>query len=340
MKLMLLYVIIGSVSLYLINLLFIKLNFLVEDESSNSHRKILALKNKKVQSGGLFLLTTILFIVFYSDIDLTLVLILIFFLGVLSDMDLIKSPKFRILLQLTIIIFLTYNTSILIEETRIVILDKFIQNKILSFLFTVFCFLILVNGCNFIDGANNLLIGYFLIVSVCIFSITHFTKINFSQNNFEYIILCLLILFVFNFFSKIIMGDSGAYLIGLFFGFLLINFSNNNENISPIYILNLLWYPAFENLFSILRKKKQSISISFADNYHLHHLIFKKLNKKFKNNKFNNSLTGMIINTFNLATISLATLISDHSVNLTIILIFNITAYLSVYYSLSRKTGT
>ena len=149
MKLMLLYVIIGSVSLYLINLLFIKLNFLVEDESSNSHRKILALKNKKVQSGGLFLLTTILFIVFYSDIDLTLVLILIFFLGVLSDMDLIKSPKFRILLQLTIIIFLTYNTSILIEETRIVILDKFIQNKILSFLFTVFCFLILVNGCNF-----------------------------------------------------------------------------------------------------------------------------------------------------------------------------------------------
>ena len=262
MKLMLLYVIIGSVSLYLINLLFIKLNFLVEDESSNSHRKILALKNKKVQSGGLFLLTTILFIVFYSDIDLTLVLILIFFLGVLSDMDLIKSPKFRILLQLTIIIFLTYNTSILIEETRIVILDKFIQNKILSFLFTVFCFLILVNGCNFIDGANNLLIGYFLIVSVCIFSITHFTKINFSQNNFEYIILCLLILFVFNFFSKIIMGDSGAYLIGLFFGFLLINFSNNNENISPIYILNLLWYPAFENLFSILRKKKQRNSIS------------------------------------------------------------------------------
>ena len=52
------------------------------------------------------------------------------------------------------------------------------------------------------------------------------------------------------------MGDSGAYILGLFFGFTLIHFSNDNIDISPIYILVLLWYPAFENLFSILRKLK------------------------------------------------------------------------------------
>jgi UDP-N-acetylmuramyl pentapeptide phosphotransferase/UDP-N-acetylglucosamine-1-phosphate transferase len=337
MKLMLLYVMLGSLSLYLINLLFIKLNFLVEDETNNSHRKILAIKNKKVQSGGFFLLITFLLTLSNTNINLILALILIFFLGIFSDVDLIRSPKIRILLQLMIITFLTLYGSVLIEETRIVILDNFIHNKIFSSLFTIFCFLILINGCNFIDGANNLLVGYFLILSLCIFSLTHFTKINFSQNNFEFIILCLLIIFLFNFFSKIIMGDSGAYLIGLFFGFLLINLSNNNESISPIYVLNLLWYPAFENLFSILRKKKKNISVSFADNYHLHHLVFKKLNKKFKNNRFNNSLTGIIINIFNLITISLATIMADHSAKLTMILIFNIIIYLLAYYLLSKK---
>ena len=340
MKLMLLYVILGSLSLYIINLFFIKINFLVENDKGIAHRSMLVAKSKKVQSGGFFLLITTLCTLYDSNINLTIALVLIFFLGVFSDIDLIRSPKIRILLQLMIILFLTFYTSILVEETRIPLLDNIIQNKILSLLFTIFCFLILINGCNFMDGTNSLLVGYFLIVSACIFWITNFLKINFNQEYFEFIILCLLILFLFNFFSKIIMGDSGAYLIGLFFGFLLINISNNNDNISPIYILNLLWYPAFENLFSIIRKKKLGISISFADNYHLHHLIFKKLDSKFKDSKFNNSITGIVINTFNLLTISLATMMADHSTNLTIILVFNILIYLSAYYFLFKKINT
>ena len=62
----------------------------------------------------------------------------------------------------------------------------------------------------------------------------------------------LIVFFVFNFFSRSFLGDGGSYLIAAFTGILLINFVNNLPNlISPYYIILLLWYPAFENLFTI-----------------------------------------------------------------------------------------
>ena len=133
------------------------------------------------------------------------------------------------------------------------------------------------------------------------------------------------------------MGDSGAYVVGLFFGFLLINLSNENVNISPIYVVNLLWYPAFENLFSILRKIRKNVSISKPDNYHLHHIIYKKIIKKLPHNIFNNSLTGLSINLFNLTTISIATIVASHTLYLTIILFFNIFIYILSYFLLLEK---
>tara|TARA_B110000008_G_scaffold260175_1_gene280634 strand:- start:1168 stop:1572 length:405 start_codon:yes stop_codon:yes gene_type:complete len=133
------------------------------------------------------------------------------------------------------------------------------------------------------------------------------------------------------------MGDSGAYVLGLFFGFFLIHLSNINLNISPIYIVNLLWYPAFENLFSILRKIKNVKSISEPDNFHLHHLVFKIMNKKLITKKYNNSLTGLLINLFNLITLSIATIVANHTLYLTIILFFNIFIYIFTYILLNKK---
>ena len=89
----------------------------------------------------------------------------------LSDIDYMSSPKIRFFFQIFIIIFLIIFTSTYVEQTRIIYLDYLIQNYVFSFIFTSFCFLILINGCNFIDGANNLLIGYFFIISICIFYI-------------------------------------------------------------------------------------------------------------------------------------------------------------------------
>ena len=62
----------------------------------------------------------------------------------------------------------------------------------------------------------------------------------------------------------------------------------------------LLWYPAFENLFSIIRKQINKISFQTTDNKHLHQYLFKFFKKKFElKNEIVNSLTGNIIVFYN-----------------------------------------
>ena len=64
--------------------------------------------------------------------------------------------------------------------------------------------------------------------------------------------------------------------------------------------MNLLWYPAYENLFSIIRKLYTNKSALSPDNLHLHQLIFMNIKKKIYKNNYANSLTGILINIYNL----------------------------------------
>ena len=97
------------------------------------------------------------------------------------------------------------------------------------------------------------------------------------------------------------LGDGGSYLISFVAGVILIKFSNDNYLISPYYIMALLWYPAYENLFSIVRKKILKKSPSTPDNKHLHQLIFLYLHESFNINKnFSNLISGITICLYNL----------------------------------------
>ena len=70
----------------------------------------------------------------------------------------------------------------------------------------------------------------------------------------SYIIL-LIYLLLFNLLNKLYLGDSGSYLLGVSIGSILIFIYKEISFISPFFIVLLLWYPCFENLFSIIRKK-------------------------------------------------------------------------------------
>ena len=58
--------------------------------------------------------------------------------------------------------------------------------------------------------------------------------------------------------------------------FFVISFININSSISPLLALNLLWYPAFENLFTIVRRLHINKKIYVADKQHFHTLLMKK----------------------------------------------------------------
>ncbi len=102
--------------------------------------------------------------------------------------------------------------------------------------------------------------------------------------------------------------------------------------------LNLLWYPAFENLFTILRRLNNNRTVDAADGFHFHTLLLKKIFYLNKNFYLSNSLTGVLLNLFMFVGIFFSINYYDNSKILTLILMINVLIYVLFYFIyLSRK---
>ena len=288
--------------IFLINLGFKKLNYL-KSSTGSSHQLFANISIP--MSGGILICFPVIF--FFSQIytEFIVIYFFIFILGILSDLNIIESPKKRFLYQIIIIIFFSFYMQLEVLPSRILIVDNFLMGTFLSFIFSSFCLMVLINGSNFIDGLNGLLLGYFLII---LFILTKLDLINlflYEKDLLNFLLLSLIILLFFNFLNFFYLGDGGSYSIGLVLGFLLIsiyNISNSvSNNISPFFIVLLLWYPCFENLFSIIRKTLNKKNPLMPDNEHLHHFLFIIIKRKFNINQLlANNLSSILINLFNL----------------------------------------
>ena len=326
------------VFILLINFILRYQNFLV-DLKIIKHKSFIS-KNSVPLSGGILIFFYLL--LFTDIIFLKLFFFLVFILGVLSDLFVISSPLKKMILQIFITLLFVIFSGIYIHSTRIIFIDYLLQYRFFAIFFTCLCLLILINGSNFMDGVNTLVVGYYILVILSILYLGSYNVVNYNFNNYNNLLLVLLVLFFFNAFSKIYLGDSGVFLLSFAIGYYLIDFSNHNlevyKFISPIFIMLLLWYPAFENLFSILRKKYKKVSPFEPDNKHLHHLLFFFLKKKIKKNiNFINTLTGIIINFYNFVIFYFSLNFYDNSKFLTYIIIVNVFTYLSVYFFLYTK---
>ena len=303
-------------------------NFFLEINLNEKHKKLTQNDNVYFIGGAIFLIS-----LFFTSISLyfKLFCILIYILGLLSDKKYLFSPNLRLILQSSIILCSIYFLDIRILQTRIDLLDEILRLEFFSILFTAFCLLILINGSNFIDGINGNLITYYLLITGLIFLIKDPNiKLNLSHIDLYIIISSLLIILIFNLKGKIISGDGGAYLISFFWGVNLINFSEGNNLISPFFIVLILWYPAFENLFSIIRKLKLKKSALNADFKHLHQLLFIFIKTKIKNKNLANNYSGLIISFYNLIIFYVSLKFYHHTQTLIIVIVFNIFIYLLI----------
>jgi len=317
----------------ILNLILIKKSLFLNFKGDN-HQKFIDSKNIPL-SGGLILIFTSYY--YLNLLNFTYVFF-IFCVGFLSDIKKINSPKLRFIIQTLIVLGVVYFSSITVPQTKIIFLDQLLTNNTFRIFFSIFCILIIINGCNFIDGVNTSLVGYCLIISLSL----HYLDLNgveISQIvDFYNLIPVLIALFILNFFNKLYLGDGGSYFLGLLFALCLINTYQINNNISPYFVVCLLWYPAFENLFSILRKKKLSRSPLDPDTNHLHQIIFLYLKKNFNiKSIYLNTMTGMIINIYNLMCIVIATQFYSHTKTQILIITVNIIVYLFLYRKLLHK---
>ena len=317
----------------ILNYIFVKKKLLLNFKGDN-HQKFICSRRIPL-SGGLILIFTSYY---YLNLSTFTYIFFIFCLGFLSDTKKINSPKLRFIIQTLIVLGVVYFSSITVPETKIFFLDQLLVNDLFRIVFSVFCILIIINGYNFIDGVNTSLIGYCLIISLSLYYLD-LNGVEVSKIiNFYNLIPVLIALFISNFFNKLYLGDGGSYFLGLLFALCLINTYQINNNISPFYIVCLLWYPAFENLFSIFRKKILSKSPLDPDTNHLHQIIFLYLKKNFNiHNIYLNTATGMIINFYNLICIAIATQFYSHTRIQVLIIIFNIIFYMFLYRKLLRK---
>lgn len=330
-----------SITLGFINYLFLKKKFLI-DKSINhhdSHKILVNIKNNKVPlSGGLFFLIALSFLILFSDPILFFIFFLTFFVGLLSDVHFITSAKIRIFFQIFIVLALVLYSGIGIRDIRLSSFNYLLNYQLISIIFTVFCILILINGSNFIDGVNTLLCGYIISVLITIIYVSSKNFLILDQIFIEYFILILLVFFIFNFMNKSFLGDSGAYLLSAILGYNLLIFFLKNNQISPYFIVVLLWYPAFENLFSILKRLFLKRKSYLPDNSHLHHTLFVFLSNKIKLKKKKiSTITGILINSYNFFIFLLASQNIYSTKFQVIIILLNMIFYLFIYYLLFKN---
>jgi len=319
-----------------------KIKLLNEDRKYSIHKNFGKTNSSPIIIGGIYLVIIVLFFFTSNLFVLKISLVLIFLLGLLSDKNILPSPKIRIIIQILILFFLVFFLELKIVNLENYFLNNILKNNFINLCFTIFCFAILLNGSNFLDGLNGLLSGYYLMIIASIFYICFNNNeiIFIYENELKIFFISLLIFFIFNIFGKVYLGDGGSYLIPTFVGFYLIEFllSNNHIHISPYYIASMLWYPAFENLFSISRRLSKKNNVSSPDNRHLHQIIFLFVkSKNLINGKYLNTVSSIIILVFNLPTFIFSSLLMTHSQILVFIILTNIILYVLIYNLISKN---
>tara|TARA_Y100000992_G_scaffold286657_1_gene238752 strand:+ start:220 stop:1242 length:1023 start_codon:yes stop_codon:yes gene_type:complete len=315
------------------NHLLLKKNILI-NETGEIHQKFTS-KSRIPLTGGTFLFLGSLYYLKYDINSLILFLFLILSLGIFSDLKLIKSAFIRLLFQISLVLSFIIFNDIQILKTKVYLIDKFLEYDYFNYFFVSFCILIVINGSNFMDGLNTLGIGYYLIIGLIVFYLSLDQQISSNEFNISHFLIILFVAFVLNFFNSFFLGDSGSYLLGFIFSILLISYYKWNPYISPFYIVLLLWYPCFETLFSIIRKKILKRSVMSPDSNHLHQLIFFYLKKRTKMKVFyTNLITANMINLYNFIIFILASNFIYNSKIQIIFILLNLIIYTAIYFKL------
>ena len=325
----------------IILIIFLLNNFLIKKKlllniTGEPHQSLTSKINIPL-SGGIYLIIS--FLIFFDQFTLLnkLIIICFYLVGFFSDIKFLKSPLLRLFLQVFFtFIFIIYNNLIL-ENTRVIFIDYLLNYKIINYLFVIFCITIIVNGTNFTDGVNCNVIGYYLIITLILFKLNLFEVSDYNNKIIINWIMIIFSIYILNFNNKLYLGDNGSYFLGFIYSYLLIDFYLNNQYLSPFFIILVLWYPAFENLFSLIRKLNFKKSPFKPDQNHLHQLLFYYLKKKnFFDNKYVNSLTGNIFLFYNLSILYFASLKPDNTQFQILLIVLNIFIYCFVYQRLFK----
>jgi UDP-GlcNAc:undecaprenyl-phosphate GlcNAc-1-phosphate transferase len=194
----------------------------------------------------------------------------IYLVGIFDDKFSISANVRLLLCSFIIILSITINENLIIQNLRFVLFDKEIQLNKFSIIFTVISILLFINAFNMFDGIN-LQSGIYSLIFFIYFIV------NGINVNFSIIILFSVIVFLYlNYKNFCYLGNGGAYLLSFLISFLVIlnyNFGNivNVEN-----ILVMMLIPGLDMVRVSLNRLINGQHPFIADRNHIQHLFIKK----------------------------------------------------------------
>jgi UDP-N-acetylmuramyl pentapeptide phosphotransferase/UDP-N-acetylglucosamine-1-phosphate transferase len=197
-----------------------------------------------------------------------------------SQEDLTKrvSPRRRLAATAASAALAALAVDAVITRTAIPGLDWVVSFRWGAVALTVFVVAGVANAVNIIDGFNGL-------ASMCVvIMLASLAYVALAVGDPLIAALSLigvgavLGFFVWNFPAGLIfLGDGGAYFLGFFVAELAILLLHRNPSVSPMFPLLLCFYPVFETLFSIYRRRVlRGRPVGMPDGVHLHSLIYRR----------------------------------------------------------------
>ena len=281
--------------------------------------------------------------IFLYEINiLSLSFFLIFIIGILDDTKIFTNPKLKLPSLIFLLFIVSLNKEMEINYTDINYIDYLLNEySYIKILFIVICLLTVVNGANFIDGFNGLLLLHSIIICIVLLLFLLLDKNIYNGQQIIHFLSVLIAVLILNFpNSKIFLGDSGSYIVGVIIAYFVISVHNIYSEISPFFWASLLFYLFFEVFFSFFRKiisKKNPLN---PDRNHFHMLVYRMILKKINNKIISNYTTSILINSVFILLFLPAYFLKDSFLFSKIYFYFMILSYVFTYiilFKLSQK---
>ena len=235
--------------------------------------------------GGIAIFSGIIFsLLFWADIEniqyILVGILIVFFVGIIDDL-LVLSPFRKIVGQIIATSVIIFLGDLKIDSMHGV-LGVYDLPIWISTLFTIFVFIVIMNGFNLIDGVDGLAAGVGVISS---FSFG-FIALLMGQTDMAIIAFTLmgaLLGFLrYNFFpAKIFMGDTGSLVVGMILSILAINsirYGLVSETIrlpnkGPLLSIAILAIPLFDSLRVFVARILKGRHPLSPGRGHIHHAL-------------------------------------------------------------------
>lgn len=264
--------------------------------------------------------------------------------GLIEDLTKSVSPAKRLLATAASAALSGWLLGAVLTRADIPGIDAMLAVPAGAVILTVFAVAGIANAVNIIDGFNGL-------ASMCVvLMLISLAYVAFQVDDNLVALLALagigavLGFFIWNFPAGLIfLGDGGAYFLGFYVAEVAILLLVRNPRVSPLFALLICFYPVFETLFSIYRRRfLRAVPPGLPDGIHLHSLIYRRVvrwavgTRSAKALTRRNSMTSPFLWLLCMLSVLPAMLWWEHSAVLAGFLVLFAVTYVGLYWRIVR----